>query len=66
MLTPEVPNVARSGRYNTTRAAAALGIHRNTLRQIPEEKLPRHHFADGRNCFLGKDILKYWYKNADV
>lgn len=60
MLTSEKPQVAMTGRYNTTRAAAALGIHRNTLRGIPESQLPRHHFENGDNCFLGKDLIRYW------
>lgn len=62
MLTAEIPKVAKSGRYNSTRAAAALGIHRNTLRGIPEDQLPRHHFDNGDPCFLGKDILRYWFR----
>lgn len=61
MLTSETPNIVRTGRYNTTVAAQRLGIHRNTLRLIPEEDLPRHHFDNGRVCFLGKDLLRYWH-----
>ena len=59
MLTSEQPNVAKTGRYNTTRAAA-LGIHRNTLRLIPESELPRHQFQNGKACFIGWDLILYW------
>ena len=62
MLTSEKPQVALTGRYTTSAAARKLGIHRNTLRNIPEAVLPRHHFENGDNCFLGKDLLRYWCK----
>ena len=62
-MNPEIPNVSMTGRYSIGRTCAELGIHRNTLRQIPETRLPKHHHMNGRTFYLGKDIRKYWFKN---
>ncbi len=62
-MAPEVPNVSLTGRYDINLTTQALGIHRNTLRGIPENLLPKHHHLNGRPFYLGKDILYYWRKN---
>lgn len=63
-MTPEVPNVSPTGRYDINLAAAALGIHRNTLRKISEVLLPKHHHLNGRTFYLGKDLQQYWRRNV--
>ena len=63
-MNPEIPNVSLTGRYDIGRTAAALDIHRNTLRNIPESLLPKHHHLNGRTFYFGNDILKYWRRNV--
>ena len=63
IMTAIAPDVALTGRYNSNQAAAKLGIHRNTLRRIPESLLPRHQFLNGRIFFYGKDLQRYWHMN---
>ena len=59
-MSPTLPDVALTGRYNSKQTAAALGCSRNHLRGISETLLPRHKFLNGRPAFIGKDIQRYW------
>ncbi|MBO7071082.1 MAG: hypothetical protein J6W09_07305 [Bacteroidales bacterium] len=65
MLSPEKPVIALTGRYTTGQAAKRLGCHRNTILTASESLLPRHHFENGNNCYLGKDLLKFWAKKTN-
>lgn len=38
-MTPERPNVKLQSRYDTTQAAALLGVHRNTIRDWADKGL---------------------------
>ena len=62
MITPVMPEVSDSGRYNMTEASKALGIHRNTLRKYAKEGVLKSHTnrRTGRRYFLGYDLKKCW------
>ena len=63
-MTAEVPKVSRSGRYNVKATMAALGIGRTTLYGISESLLPFGHLSNGRRCYYGDKILRYWHMAA--
>ncbi len=65
MMTPVIPNLAPTGQYSIQDVCLALGgIHRNTLRAIPQESLPKHHHMNGRPFYYGIDVNKYIRKNV--
>ena len=63
-MSSEVPNVSATGRYDINLAANTLGIHRNTLRRIPESLLPKHYHLNGRTFYFGEDLQRYWRLNV--
>lgn len=62
MITSIEPKVAETGRYSVTETAAALGIHRNSLRNYTEQGHIKcgYRRQTGRKFYLGSDILKFW------
>lgn len=64
-MNPVVPNLTLTGQYSIKDVCKALGgIHRNTLRMIPNEALPKHHHMNGRPFYYGIDVNKYIRKNV--
>lgn len=61
-MTPERPNVKLQGRYDTTQAAALLGVHRNTIRDWANKGLLRCGWKKNpmRRFFTGADIIRRW------
>ncbi len=55
-----------TGRYSIGRTSTELGVHRNTLRRMTTDGIiPVHHRqATGKSFYLGKDILKVWYRES--
>ncbi|MFR9498023.1 MAG: DNA-binding protein [Rikenellaceae bacterium] len=62
MITAIEPMVAESGRYSVMQTAAALGIHRNSLRKYTDVGLIKCGFRKetARKFYTGKEILKFW------
>jgi len=60
MMTSEIPNVAKTGRYTVNKTCEILGISRTTLYKIPTALLPfsgeKHH-----RRYHGDKILRYWF-----
>lgn len=62
MIQAEEPKVTDTGRYTSTQACAALGIHRNTLRRYVLQGKIKSIFrkADSRRLFTGAEIKRLW------
>lgn len=62
MITPEEPKVALTGRYCTSQAAKALGVHRNTIRNYADAGLLKFKTRrkDGRRFYTGQALLALW------
>ena len=62
MITAIEPQVAVEGRYSICQAAAALGIHRNTLLKYTEAGLIKCGFRreSARKFYLGSEIVRFW------
>ena len=58
----EQPKVKPAGRYTPSKAAAILGIHRNTLLNHTKKGNIRCHYrkATGKKFYTGQDITKFW------
>lgn len=55
------PDVDPAGRYGTSAAAAAIGVHRNTLAKYCKQGLIQQHVSDtGRRFYFGRDLEKLW------
>jgi excisionase family DNA binding protein len=61
-MTAIEPQVAETGRYSIEEAAAALGIHRNTLRRLTKDSKIRCGFRrhNMRRFYLGSEIKRFW------
>lgn len=62
MITELEPNVTATGRYSITQTAAALGLHRNTLRKYTEAGFIKCGFRreSARKFYAGSEILRFW------
>lgn len=56
------PNLNEAGRYSANEASAALGIHRNSLRNYEKAGLIKSgmHRANGRKFYTGREIIRFW------
>lgn len=63
IMTSNVPNIEKGGKYNMSQACEALGVCRATLNKYVEMKhLPcRHSEGNGRKIFKGEDLLRFWW-----
>lgn len=61
-MTIEAPKISPDARLRTSQAAAALGVHRVTLRRWEAKGWisPRFCNATGRAYWRGKDLIKLW------
>lgn len=62
MIQAEEPKVADTGRYNTTEACKALGIHRNTLKSYCRKGYIKCTYSrvNRRPLYSGIEIKKLW------
>ena len=62
MITSEEPNVALTGRYNTTETCRKLGICKDTLRDWRKKGAIRCGFRreTGRPFYTGAEIMRVW------
>ena len=56
------PNLNEAVRYSANEASAALGIHRNSLRNYEKAGLIKSgmHRANGRKFYTGREIIRFW------
>ena len=56
------PNIDPHGRYPMTQAAAALGVHRSTLRRWTDQRLVKcsYHRISKRKVYTGAELLRVW------
>lgn len=61
-MTTERPTVSLTGRYPIGKAAALLGVHRDTLRARIKDGTVRCEFREDnlRKIITGREILKFW------
>lgn len=62
MVRAEEPMVTDAGRYTTSQACAALGIHRNTLHRYTVQGKIKSIYRkfDRRRLYTGAEIKKLW------
>ena len=57
-----IPNVEKSGHYNVTQTAKALGIDRKTLYKhtaMRHMKCQRHRYTN-KPFYTGREIIRFW------
>lgn len=61
-MTTERPEVSLTGRYPIGKAAALLGVHRDTLRaRIQDGTIHCEFRGDNlRKIITGRELIKYW------
>lgn len=63
-MTPTLPNIAPTGSYTVTQAAALLDIDRKTLRRYESAGyVVAHCNSFGRRKYSGRELIKLWKLN---
>lgn len=66
-MTSTRPNVVLDAKYSVSETAKLLGVHRNTIRNLANDKklafgIRKHNIR--QRFFWGREILRFWMAEA--